>query len=50
MQAVVLTKPRQVSVQEVADPQLQAPTDVLLRLYIHRDLRHRPAYLRRAPG
>jgi glutathione-independent formaldehyde dehydrogenase len=32
MQAVVLTKPRQVGIEEVAEPQLQAPTDVLLRL------------------
>jgi len=32
MQAVVLTKPRQVSIEEVPEPQLQAATDVLLRL------------------
>jgi glutathione-independent formaldehyde dehydrogenase len=32
MQAVVLTKPRQVSIEDVAEPQLQATTDVLLRL------------------
>jgi len=32
MQAVVLTKPRQVSVEEVPEPQLQATTDVLLRI------------------
>jgi glutathione-independent formaldehyde dehydrogenase len=32
MQAVVLTNPRQISIEEVAEPQLQAATDVLLRL------------------
>ncbi|MFY9739655.1 MAG: alcohol dehydrogenase catalytic domain-containing protein [Candidatus Cybelea sp.] len=32
MRAVVLTHPRQISIEEVAEPQLQAPTDVLLRL------------------
>ncbi|MGB8966189.1 MAG: alcohol dehydrogenase catalytic domain-containing protein [Candidatus Cybelea sp.] len=32
MQAVVLTKPRQVSIEQVPEPQLQVPTDVLLRL------------------
>jgi glutathione-independent formaldehyde dehydrogenase len=32
MQAVVLTKPRQISIEEVAEPQLKATTDVLLRL------------------
>ncbi len=32
MEAVVLTNPRQISIEEVAEPQLQATTDVLLRL------------------
>jgi glutathione-independent formaldehyde dehydrogenase len=32
MQAVVLTKPREVSIEDVPEPQLQATTDVLLRL------------------
>jgi glutathione-independent formaldehyde dehydrogenase len=32
MQAVVLTKPRQISIEQVPEPQLQAPTDVLLKL------------------
>ncbi len=32
MQAVVLTKSRQVSIEEVPEPQLQATTDVLLRI------------------
>jgi glutathione-independent formaldehyde dehydrogenase len=32
MLAVVLTRPRHVSIKEVAEPQLQPPTDVVLRL------------------
>ncbi|MGA9017388.1 MAG: alcohol dehydrogenase catalytic domain-containing protein [Candidatus Cybelea sp.] len=32
MQAVVLTNPRQISIEEVDEPELQAATDVLLRL------------------
>jgi glutathione-independent formaldehyde dehydrogenase len=32
MQAVVLTSPRQISIEEIAEPQLQATSDVLMRL------------------
>jgi glutathione-independent formaldehyde dehydrogenase len=32
MQAVVLTKPREISLETIGDPQLVAPTDVLLKL------------------
>ncbi len=32
MKAVVLEKPREISIEEIAEPQLQAPTDVVLRL------------------
>jgi glutathione-independent formaldehyde dehydrogenase len=32
MEAVVLNKPREISIQGIAEPQLQAPADVLLRL------------------
>ncbi len=32
MQAVVLTKPREIRVEEIAEPELLAPADVLLRL------------------
>ncbi len=32
MEAVVLNKPREISIEQIADPEIKAPTDVLLRL------------------